>query len=87
MIWTLHLTRKAVKHLRNLEQRDRDRIIPILREMLSQPFGGDHRVISGFSGVHRRRVGPFRITYHADLERRVVTVVGIKRRGAHPYRW
>ena len=57
---------------------------PILRRVDQQilslagdPFPRDAKKLEGVKGLHRVRVGDYRIVYAVDTERRVVTVARI----------
>ena len=86
MTWTLILTGPAKKDLRKLERDEQIRIASTLDQIAEQPFSGDHRIVRGFSGMHRRRVGDFRILFHANIEERIITIVSVQRRNETTYR-
>jgi len=67
--------------------RDRERINRALNDMKREPLSGDIAPLRGeYQGAFRRRVGPWRIIFSLDLERREIDVYDIRRRSSTTYR-
>jgi mRNA-degrading endonuclease RelE of RelBE toxin-antitoxin system len=75
----VQLSTRAEKHLRRLDSKTREAISEALLEMEIDPFGGDHKKLSGGEG-HRRRIRDYRILYDVDTDLRLVRVYGVLHR-------
>jgi mRNA-degrading endonuclease RelE of RelBE toxin-antitoxin system len=67
--------------------RDRERVNRALNDMKQEPLSGDVVPLRGeYEGSMRRRVGPWRIIFSLDFERRVIDIYDIRRRSSTTYR-
>jgi mRNA-degrading endonuclease RelE of RelBE toxin-antitoxin system len=53
--------------------------------MRANPYSGDIKFLKGAGGALRRRVGSWRILFDVDQARRVVVILGVKRRTSTTY--
>jgi mRNA-degrading endonuclease RelE of RelBE toxin-antitoxin system len=66
--------------------RDRERIIPALDEMKTDPLAGDITALRGeYRGLYRRRVGSWHIIFALKTDGRAVLVGDIVRRTPTTY--
>ena len=85
MQWKVTYRKNVRKQLKRIANRDRARIYAVLREMETDPFGGDIRKIQGETFTWRRRVGDWRIVFDAFPGPHIVDVQWILRRGSKTY--
>jgi mRNA-degrading endonuclease RelE of RelBE toxin-antitoxin system len=85
MLWDLAITNPAARDLRSLSDRDLDRVNAAFDAMRANPYSGDIKVLRGSGGSLRRRVGPWRILFGVDQNRRTVVILGVKRRTSTTY--
>ena len=87
MNWDFRLSNEAARSLRRMGVRDREPINRALNDMKREPLSGDIAPLRGeYQGAFRRRVGPWRIIFSLDLERREIDVYDIRRRSSTTYR-
>ncbi len=71
--------RRAVKELRALPRRARERVVAAVEGLRADPLAGS--VLSGeWRGLRRLRVGSYRVIYGFDGERILVTVLRVAHR-------
>ena len=65
MIWTVQLTRTAVKQLRKLPLDTQQRIRKAIETLEKDPFAGDSKALkgAGWKGRYRKRVGRYRLIF------------------------
>ena len=85
MNWGLILSNQASRAIRRAPQSERNQLRAALRLLSGDPYSGDIKLLKGSSGILRRRVGNWRILYELDAERRLIVIIGIKRRGSKTY--
>ena len=74
------LSKKAEKFLDKLSEKDRERILSVLRTLRENPFSLDIKKLEG-TEFHRVRVGRlYRIIIHIDWENRIIAVFKIDKR-------
>ena len=79
MIYTVRIKRSALKALRRIDRRDRERIVGAIDRLATEPWAGG--VLKGeFGGLRRIRVGTYRIVYEVYEKRLTVLVVRIAHR-------
>jgi mRNA-degrading endonuclease RelE of RelBE toxin-antitoxin system len=65
---------------------DRRRVNTALNQMKEDPLAGDVSALRGaYQGLFRRRVGPWRIVFELDPQRRRILVHDILRRSSTTY--
>lgn len=85
MNWSLILANQSARTLRRAPWNERDQIRAALRLLSDDPYSGDIKLLKGTNGVLRRRIGTWRIFYALDVDRKMIVVTGIKRRGSNTY--
>jgi len=81
MIYRIEYTPTAVKHLDRITQADRIRIIKKIDLLAKNPFLPGSKVLKGFDGFYRIRVGDYRVIYAVRRSVITVTIVAIGQRG------
>ncbi|NPV80687.1 MAG: type II toxin-antitoxin system RelE/ParE family toxin [Firmicutes bacterium] len=79
------LDKQAAKYLERLETRWQRKIINILENMASNPFGGDIETIKGKPGYYRRRVGRYRLKFTILIEKREIRILEFGPKGDFDY--
>ena len=74
--------RKALKEIRNLPSRDRERLLEAIRNLSSSPFVGDVKPVKGVKGVFRLRIGDYRLSYTINFEKIEIAILKVGRREA-----
>lgn len=59
--------KKALKELNDFPEEDRTRIRSAIKDIATNPFGGDVIPIKGTRGVLRLRVGDYRIAFAVNF--------------------
>jgi mRNA-degrading endonuclease RelE of RelBE toxin-antitoxin system len=85
VLWDLAITKPAERDLKALARRDLTRIDLAFEAMRLNPYSGDIKFLKGTSGVLRRRVGPWRVLFEVDQLKRIVIILGVKRRTTTTY--
>jgi len=85
MLWDLAITKPAGRDLRDLSDDDLRRVNMAFEAMRHDPYSGDIKFLRGSGGTLRRRVGVWRIMFDVDQNRRVVVILGVKRRTSTTY--
>jgi mRNA-degrading endonuclease RelE of RelBE toxin-antitoxin system len=85
VLWDLVITRPAERDLRIPARNDLARINAAFEAMRSNPYSGDIKFLKGMTGALRRRVGSWRILFEVNQAKRVVVVLGVKRRTTTTY--
>lgn len=81
MAWRLQLEKTAQKELRNLPDRDRDRILAALIHLAADPPAARNvKALIGRAGF-RLRVGSYRVLYLLEDEARTIRVERVGQRG------
>jgi len=76
MTYTVRIKKSALKALRRIDRRDRERIVGTIDRLATEPWAGG--VLKGeFGGLRRIRVGNYRIIYEVYEERLTVLVVRV----------
>jgi mRNA interferase RelE/StbE len=83
--WLVDLARKPKKEIKKFPKKDRERILDILYTFTNNPYSGDAFKMEGYENRWRRRVGSYRILYKIDANKKLVTVIEIKRRTSSTY--
>jgi len=81
----LVVTKPVTRDLKKLSLADLKRIDAAFATMRSNPYGGDIKFLHGSGGTLRRRVGAWRILFEVDQRRRMVVILGVKRRTSTTY--
>ncbi|MFT7507760.1 MAG: mRNA-degrading endonuclease RelE of RelBE toxin-antitoxin system [Acidimicrobiales bacterium] len=86
MTWQVQTKKSAVKILKRINPADKQKLIIAMTELSGSPFKGNVKALKGgLKGLHRKRVGSYRILYTIDIEIRIVDIVDIKRRASKTY--
>ena len=85
MQWDLVITKPAARDLTKLSHSDLGRIDAAFAAMRENPYAGDIKFLQGSGGALRRRVGAWRILFEVDQQRRVVVILGVRRRTTTTY--
>jgi mRNA interferase RelE/StbE len=78
--YRVDLTRAAVKALKDLPAKDRDRIVGRVEDLAADPRPHNSEKLTDAGGLYRIRVGDFRVIYAIDDGERLVTVAAIGNR-------
>jgi mRNA-degrading endonuclease RelE of RelBE toxin-antitoxin system len=87
MAWAVELSRAAEKEFERFPSDVRERLGRAIDEMESDPFRSNVKALKGpkWSGRFRKKVGPYRITFTADQQRRTVGISAILIRSKSTY--
>lgn len=85
MSWVLAIAKSAYKELRRFSKKDIERIVGIFTELPLNPYAGDMEKLEGEDDIWRRRIGQYRIFYHLNKERKIISVFRIERRTSVTY--
>lgn len=85
MKWTVLIANPAARALRRAPRDDQRLLRGELHSLEEDPYSGDTKMLRGTNRSFRRRLGPWRILFDADLERHLVVVTNIVRRSSHTY--
>jgi len=86
MTWQVHTKKSAVKILKRINPADRYKLVAAMGELSVSPFNGNVKALKGgLKGLHRKRVGSYRLLYTIDTEVQIVDIVDIKRRSSNTY--
>jgi mRNA-degrading endonuclease RelE of RelBE toxin-antitoxin system len=85
MPWDLVITKPAARDLKEPSLDDLQRIDAAFAAMRGNPYGGDVKFLHGSGGTLRRRVGVWRILFEVNQRRRIVVILGVKRRTSTTY--
>jgi mRNA interferase RelE/StbE len=85
MPWDLLISRPAERDLREPGRDDLRRINAAFEGMCRDPYEGDVKFLRGYTGVLRRRVGSWRILFEVNQAKRMVVILGVKRRTSTTY--
>jgi mRNA-degrading endonuclease RelE of RelBE toxin-antitoxin system len=83
--WEILLAAPARKSLDRISSPDRERIESDLKEMVTNPFQGDVKLLKGKQRRFRRRVGNWRIFFSRIPDRRTLIISAIERRTSTTY--
>jgi len=83
--WEILLAVPAKKSLERISSPDRERIETALKEMATNPFQGDVKLLRGKQRRFRRRVGSWRIFLSRIPDRRILVVSAVERRTSTTY--
>jgi mRNA-degrading endonuclease RelE of RelBE toxin-antitoxin system len=83
--WEIVLAGPARKSLERVPSPDRERIEAILKEMATDPFQGDLKLLKGQQRTFRRRVGAWRIFFFRIPNGKRIVVSAIERRTSTTY--
>lgn len=73
---------RAVKELASLPRRERRRVAERIDALAGNPFPPDAKALQGSSkGLHRIRIGDYRVIYHVVRSVLTVTIIRIGQRG------
>ena len=79
MSYTLMITRRFERSFRKLGREIRERILARIRELADNPYVGRRMVTKPVWYV---RIGDYRVFYHVDDDRKVVTLIDVVHRRA-----
>jgi mRNA-degrading endonuclease RelE of RelBE toxin-antitoxin system len=85
MTWSLILANQAERTIKRAPWHDRDQIRAALRLLTDNPYNGDVKPLKGAKRRFRRRVGSWRVLYELNVERGLIMVTAIQRRGSNTY--
>lgn len=85
MNWSVYIVERATKQIKRLPKVDSLRVEETIDLMVSNPFTGDIKKLSGQKNAWRRRVGSYRINLEIITEQKVVYVLEVKRRTSNTY--
>ena len=69
MSWQVQTKKSAVKILKRINPDDKYKLIDAIDKISISPFGGNVKALKGgLKGLHRKRVGSYRILYTVDTE-------------------
>ncbi len=83
--WVLQIDPSVPKGLKRIPQKDKERILQIIKSLGEDPYFGDIQKISGEENVWRRRIGSYRIFYEIYPREKSVYVFHIERRTTTTY--
>jgi mRNA-degrading endonuclease RelE of RelBE toxin-antitoxin system len=83
--WEIVLAGPARKSLERVRSPDRERIEVTLKEMATNPFQGDLKLLKGQEKTFRRRVGAWRIFFFRVPNGKRIVVSAIERRTSTTY--
>jgi mRNA interferase RelE/StbE len=72
--------KSALKELNSLPASIRSKILNACKSMANDPFEGDVKSLTGFSGVFRKRVGDYRIAFSVNFAANEVLIIKIGKR-------
>ncbi|MBC7121276.1 MAG: type II toxin-antitoxin system RelE/ParE family toxin [Candidatus Methanosuratus sp.] len=72
--------RKARREIASLPDRERTRLLTVIKEMRSDPFVGDIKPLRPVKALFRRRIGDYRIVFTVNFEAEEVVVFDVGRR-------
>ncbi len=75
--WTIAYTKQAEKFLDKLQQKDRERILLKISQLLTNEKNLDIKHLSGTDGGYRLRVGNYRIIYNKHDDMFIIEVIKI----------
>ena len=73
-------TRKAGDFVKSLPKAHKNRLKKILEELKDNPFSHPYRKIRGKVGLHRIRLGQYRVLYEVKEEQKIVVILKIDKR-------
>jgi len=85
MTWDFIITNPAARDLRALHCTELEAINEAFEAMRNDPYGGDFKFLRGTGSTMRRRVGEWRILFDLHKDKRLIVVLGVKRRGSKTY--
>ncbi len=80
MSYTIEFTTSAARELKALERAIQRRIATHIDSLAANPFPAGSKKLQGEAGLHRIRVGDYRILYRVDGKRVTVLIVKIGHR-------
>lgn len=78
-MYRVEVASSARKDLRVIDSRYTKRLLATTRSLGEDPFSGK-KLGDGHRSRYSKRVGPYRILYHIDKSKRIITVVRIGHR-------
>lgn len=81
-MWRLVVPRSVLRALDKLPAHDRSRILEVINEIGTDPYGGD---IKKIEGRYRRRSGSYRVFYEVAQNERIVEIHDVVRRTSTTY--
>lgn len=85
MSWQLYVTDEAKKQLKRIPDKDSTTIELVIKELATNPFGGDIQKLATPRSAWRRRVGSYRIFYRLDHDQKIIYVYDVQRRTSTTY--
>ena len=88
MAWAVELSREAARDLERLPRDIRRRMVRAIDEMEVDPFRSNVKRLKGteWKSRYRKKVGPYRIIFSVDHEKRAVGISAILIRSKGTYR-
>jgi mRNA-degrading endonuclease RelE of RelBE toxin-antitoxin system len=85
MKWGLVLSNSAKRSLRRAPRDNLSKLNEVFDELCADPYLHDTKLLKGLNGAFRRRAGSWRILFKLDVERHLIVVTEVVRRGSHSY--
>jgi len=85
MSWNFKIAKRVLKEVKGFPEKDAQRLLFILEEMVKNPYRGDIEKIRGKENVWRRRVNSYRILYEIFPKQKFIWIFDIKRRTTTTY--
>ena len=82
MTWVLEWTNHAVQESRRLDRQACVRIYAALDRLAEDPSAGDVKRLVAAGGLHRLRVGMWRVIFRFDEVNRIIEVLRVLPRGS-----
>ncbi|HHY74358.1 MAG TPA: type II toxin-antitoxin system RelE/ParE family toxin [Bacillus bacterium] len=73
--------KSAVKFIAKQDKASQERIAAGLKGLLNIPSEGDIKILKGYSGLYRLRIGNYRIIFEINHDEQVVYIQAIGSRG------
>lgn len=83
--WQVKIRENVYKDIERFPQKDKTRILGVIKNVVLSPFLGDVEKMKGEENVWRRRVGAYRIFYEILPKEKVIYIFHIERRTSKTY--
>lgn len=81
MNYRIDYTSTALDHLDRITHAERKRIVKKIEILADNPFPSGSKLLKGFSGFYRIRVGDYRVIYSVQRNVITITIAAIGHRG------
>lgn len=78
MTYQIVFTKRAVKDLEKIEEKERKKIIQQLKENLEDPLANAKKLTNPKLGTYRYKIGDYRVIF--DLEERIIIILRVGHR-------